>query len=260
MIRNVYTAYFSPTGTSRKGIEAIAGVFGDAATALDLTRFDAVPEKMEFDEEDLVIFGAPVYGGRLYQGSCSRFHKLKGNKTPCIITVTYGNRAYEDALVELHDLVKEQGFLPIAAAALVGQHTYGTIQVGRPNEQDKEEDRSFACQVKEKLDREDFSEVSVPGNHPYRDGMQGGQGGKRFRPLTAKDLCIECGICAEVCPEGAIQSDDYSLIDHEKCISCFCCIRRCPAKAKNIDTEEYCSFTETFNTMLSVRKENEYFL
>ncbi len=45
----------------------------------------------------------------------------------------------DDALLEMYDLVKENGFLPFAAAALVAQHTFGDIQRGRPNEKDLKE-------------------------------------------------------------------------------------------------------------------------
>ena len=137
--------YFSPTDTSRKGAEAIAKALGDGEfLSIDVTRFDAEPERTEFGPEDAVVFGAPVYGGRLYRGCRERFRRFRGNGTPCIVTVTYGNRDYDDALLELFDLAREQGFVPAAAAALVGQHTYGSIQVGRPDASDLAQDREFA--------------------------------------------------------------------------------------------------------------------
>ena len=111
--------YFSPTDTSRKGAEAIAKALGDGEfLSIDVTRFDAEPERTEFGPEDAVVFGAPVYGGRLYRGCRERFRRFRGNGTPCIVTVTYGNRDYDDALLELFDLAREQGFVPAAAAAL----------------------------------------------------------------------------------------------------------------------------------------------
>lgn len=70
---------------------------------------------------------------------------LRGADTPCIVTVTYGNRDFDDALLELAEFVRERGFLPIAGAALVGEHTYGSIQPGRPLPDDLREDRAFAA-------------------------------------------------------------------------------------------------------------------
>jgi len=220
-----------------------------------MTIWNRQPDKTEFDENDLVVFGAPVYSGRIYQGAAERFSRLQGRNTPCIITVTYGNRDYDDALLELYDLVSEQGFLPFAAAALIGQHTYGEIEVGRPGEADLREDVDFAQKASEKLAAEGTSLVCVPGNRPYRKGGNGGN----FCPQTSSD-CVSCGLCAQLCPEGAINNENYGSIDTAKCIACFRCIRNCPVKAKNMDTDEYKVFAEMFTAKLSQPRRNEYFI
>lgn len=252
---NVYAAYFSATDTSRKGAIAIAGALDSSINELDMTIWNLQPGKTEFDENDLVVFGAPVYSGRIYQAAFDRFSRLRGRNTPCIITVTYGNRDYDDALLELYDLVSDHGFLPFAAAALIGQHTYGDIQVGRPTEADLREDTDFAQTVSEKLAAEGPAPMNVPGNRPYRQGGYGGH----FRPLTSSD-CTSCGLCAQMCPEGAISYSNYDIIDNAKCIACFRCIRNCPVKAKNMDTDEYSAFAEKFTAKLSQPRRNEYFI
>lgn len=249
--------YFSPTYTSKKGTEAIAGTLGGGEVQVfDVTLPDACTEGKTFGERDLVVFGAPVYGGRLYRGCKERFRRFRGTGTPCVITVTYGNRHYDDALIELFDLVKELGFRPAAAAALIGQHTYGQIQVGRPDEKDLAEDREFAKRAAENLKAGVFLE-SVPGNRPYVKGEEGGKGGN-FRPLT-DDTCTGCGLCARECPEGAI-GPDFKTIDPEKCIACFRCIRICPVQAKNMKVPAYEEFAEGFSRKLSEPRKNEYFL
>lgn len=250
--------YFSPTFTSKKGAVAIGKALADdgCITEIDVTRYDRVIEKTQFDRKDLVVFGAAVYGGRLYRGCKERFRKFSGNQTPCVITVTYGNRHYDDALLELFDLVKEQGFVPVAGAALIGQHTYGEIQVGRPDEDDLKEDREFAAKVKEKLVLGEILET-VPGNRPYIKGEEGGKGGN-FRPLTA-ETCMSCGLCVKECPEGAI-AEDCRTIDGNRCIACFRCIRICPVQAKNMNVAPYLEFAEMFTKKLSEPRKNEYFL
>ena len=247
----VTAVYFSPTDTSRRGVCAMAEELGGDYSELNLTNgaCDA-----NFGEKELVIFGAPVYGGRLYTGSVERMAGLKGNGTPCIVTVTYGNRHYDDALAELYDWAKDHGFVPVAAAALIGQHTYGSIQVGRPNADDMAEDKAFAAKVAAKLDAGDFSSPAVPGNRPYKEGGAGG----KFRPLT-DDTCVNCGLCTAECPMQAIGADNRT-IDNDKCIACFRCIRRCPVGAKNMNVPAYNDFAAMFSEKLKEARSNEYFI
>lgn len=251
-MNNLVTAiYFSPTDTSRKGVCAIAKTLEETYNELDLTCRGV---KKEFDSNDVVVFGAPVYGGRLFKGFVDRLTEIRGNKTPCVVTVTYGNRDFDDALLEFCNLVTAQGFVPVAAAALIGQHTYGSIQVGRPNKDDLAEDAAFAEKVAEKLKSGDYSIPSVPGNRPYKEGGNGG----KFFPLTG-DACIDCGLCTLECPMQAIEADNRT-VNTERCISCFRCIRRCPVGAKHMDVPAYNEFAAMFTEKLKDAKSNSYFI
>ena len=250
MEKKVALVYFSPTGNTRKTLEAMAEAIGGRTETVDLT----VPRKgpaCQLGPEDFAIFGAPVYAGRIPAVSRERFLTVRGDHTPCIVAVTYGNRDFDDALLELADLAAAQGFEVKGAAAVVGRHTYGEIQTDRPDADDLEQDRAFARKVLEKP--EDAPAAEIPGNRPYKEGGAGGS----FRPLTS-DACVKCGRCVKECPVQAIGEDCATISD--SCISCFRCIRQCPAHAKNMDTEEYRAFADMFTERLKARRENQYFI
>lgn len=250
--------YFSPTGTSRTSVLTILEPLakGQEIEELDLTAYrDNYPETV-FTKEDFVVFGAPVYGGRIPAVSRPRFDSVKGDKTPCIVTVTYGNRDYDDALLELCELVTANGFVVQGAAALIGQHTYGEIQVGRPNKGDAQENLEFAQRFMEQrahCDMHTPPALSIKGDHPYKNGGHGGS----FTPQPTGD-CNQCQICAQECPVNAI--DDKSIANGDTCISCFRCIHVCPLDARQMQDPAYTAFAAEFTERLKYPRKNEYFI
>ena len=253
-IDRTYAIYFSPTYTSKKSAVSIArGLEGDLSE-IDLTLKDSIPE-IVFSRHDIVVFGFPVYAGRILPEALDRLNSFHGNHTPCVITVTYGNRHYDDALLELFNNIKERGFIPIAGAALVGEHTYGHIQVGRPNRDDLYRDELFGSLVRLKIKDDNFSFVSIPGKYPYKERVTG----RGYHPDT-NELCNQCGICAKECSVNAISKVDCRTVD-DNCIACFRCIRICPQHAKNMDkNKKYQEFAKAFSVKLANPRENEYFI
>jgi len=216
---------------------------------LDLTLPSNKEIVREFGPDDMVIIGMPVYAGRIPMVAAPRLAGIRGTQTPCILVATYGNRHYDDALVEMEDFAKSHGFVVKGAAALVGRHTYGEIQVNRPDEDDLKADAEFAKQAA----AGDGIKAVIPGNRPYKDAIPGGS----FKPLTA-ETCVGCGVCKRGCPVAAI-GDDFQ-VNPEICISCFRCIRNCPVHAKNMDIDVYHAFADGFSAKLAERRENEFFL
>lgn len=248
MFRKVNAVYFSPTGNSKKTAITMAEAIGEEVETIDVT---VMPSYAEFGEDDFVVFAAPVYAGRIPNVAKERFEMFRGSNTPCIIIATYGNREFDDALLEMADMFSGRGFVIKGAAGLIGRHTYGEIQVDRPNEEDLVQCRTFAVQAV--ANDKAWPEFEIPGNRPYRDGMTKGS----HHP-TVNESCIKCGLCVRACPVGAIDEDCETVSD--LCISCFRCIRNCPVGGKEIITEAYLKFAADFTEKLKERKENKFFL
>ena len=165
----------------------------------------------------------------------------------------YGNRAYDDTLVEMEDLAKECGFQVIAAVAAVAEHSIAhQYAAGRPDEMDTEKLHVFGEQILQKIQRGERSlKERIPGNHPYREAGGGG-----MIPWPS-DSCVKCGICAAKCPVHAIDPGDSAAIQEEKCISCMGCTAVCPHGARVLHPNALAVVSEKLKEVCSVRKECE---
>ena len=120
-VKQVKLIYFSPTGTTQKVLEIIAdGIAVEDVEHIDLTLSGGDQQTIPTFSDELVIIGAPVYGGRLPVDVINRFKQLKVSNTLAVLIVVYGNREFEDALLELKNLSIELGFSPVAGGAFVG--------------------------------------------------------------------------------------------------------------------------------------------
>lgn len=241
--------YFSATDNTKVSVHEMAAAIAQQETAvIDVTSGNEPVVTKAFAADDMVVVGMPVYGGRCPKIGMERLAGITGSNTPCIVVVTYGNRDYDDALLELCDFMKGRGFLVKGAAALIGKHTFGEIQVTRPDKEDLEACRAFAI----KAIHNENAEVAVKGNYPYKDGGNGA----KFRPSTT-EACVQCGLCVKQCSAHAIDADCKTIND--TCVSCFRCIKVCPMGAKQMISEAYDEFAAGFTARLSKRLENEFF-
>ena len=155
-------AHFSPTGGTKKVADAIAAGFNTPIEEMDLTKSDA---SVTLGEHDALMAVLPVYAGRVPQISLERLAALKGNRQKAVAVVVYGNREYEDALLETKDALEANGFQVIAAAAFIAEHSIvRSIANRRPDAEDAAICHQFATDVMTKAD--DAAPVQVPGNSP----------------------------------------------------------------------------------------------
>ena len=215
-------AHFSPTGGTKKVADAIAAGFNTTVVEMDLTKENSA---IALGEHDALMAVLPVYAGRVPQISLERLSALNGNGQKAVAVVVYGNREYEDALLELKDALEANGFHVIAAAAFIAEHSIvRSIAACRPDAEDEALCHQFAVDVMAKAD--DAAPVQVPGNSPYKELKP-----SAFHP-AANEICVKCGACAEQCPMGAIPLDDPSQTNNDLCINCMRCVQVCPVSSR----------------------------
>ena len=261
-IESIGLIYFSPTGTTHKIVSHIARGMGAASISdLDLTIEEETTPNLQMD---MAIIGAPVYAGRIPHVTIQRLEKIKVNGVPAVVVVLYGNRAYEDALLELINQSRSCGFHPIAAGAFIGEHSFATktypIAVGRPDQDDLTLAEKFGVNVAQKLASEDLSPakyaLSVPGTHPYKKRPPA----HAQSPITQADLCTLCGTCAMVCPTQVIKVADTVTTDQSECIACCACIKNCPTGARIFTAASINNKAQWLHENYSERKSPEVFI
>ncbi|MBW2660283.1 MAG: 4Fe-4S binding protein [Deltaproteobacteria bacterium] len=262
-IRRIWGVTFSPTQTSKKIVNAINSAFPDAEhDSLDLT-YPGNIRKKAFDSDDLVVIGVPVYAGRVSPLAVQRLSTIKGNSTPAILVVLYGNREYEDALIELRDLAVAASFIPVAASAFIGEHSFSSPQApiapGRPDDSDLALAASFGRKIFQRISQlQDFSKLSslgVPGNIPYKEGMES----PPVTPKVDQAACTLCGMCISTCPGEAITIENNLVMDVEHCIFCCACIKTCPEDAVSIDAPPLLEKKQWLHKNCARRKEPELY-
>lgn len=264
-IQSLKLAYFSPTGTTKAVVHGISrGIPQYPTEVVDITRPDERGKPLHTAENELLIIAVPVYMGRVPALLAEWFTSVKARKTPVVCVVVYGNRAYENALLELKDMMKESGCKPIACAAYIGEHSFSSPELptaaDRPDSGDLRHAEAFGQKIGDKLRSvssvNQLSDVEIPGSYPY--GGVTALWSVDF--IDVSDACANCGTCAEVCPVGAVSLENAALIDTEKCITCCACVKNCPQHARSMKAGPVRDAAVRLNTLYGDRKEPELFL
>ncbi len=253
---NIVQIVFSPTGGTQRVADIITESWGKPVRKIDLT--DTGLKTTCLEKEDVAVIAVPSFGGRVPALAAQRLAEVHGDQARCVIVCVYGNRAYEDTLIELKDMAEQCGFRVIAAISAVAEHSImHEYAAGRPDGQDQDELRSFADKIMAKLNRggaDSASVPEVPGNRPYKKA-----GGAGLVP-KADGKCSGCGLCAESCPAQAISRENLKVTDAKKCISCMRCVARCPQSARKVNGAMVSIAALAIKKACSVRKSNELYI
>lgn len=256
MSDNVNVLHFSPSGTTKSVADILSNRLGGSrVTEYDILRRPQ-KENIVFGAKELSLFVLPVYAGRIPSICADMLTKFEGRNTPAVAVVIYGNREYDDALIELADMLKANGFVVIAAAAFIAQHSvFPAVASGRPDSEDEEAISDFADKCREAFKNFTGNElISVKGNSSYCEPSA-----IPLKP-SGDSKCNACGACVKICPTGAIEADEPQKTNEALCISCTACIAACPQKARNFHNPMYAAAGKAFAEAHALRKEPEIFL
>lgn len=272
-IRRVWAVYYSATGRTAQAVETISKALADSLAVPWQKDVFTTPEQRKnirhYAKEELVVFGMPVYAGRLPNKLLPFVQEgFFGQGTQAVPVVTFGNRSFDDALIELCHTLEANGFHAVAAAAIVAQHAFASsLAAGRPDEMDKQRMVAFAHALAQKLGNgvKQPKPLVVPGHWPvgpYYTPL--GLDGKpaiflKAKPKTEELRCTHCGLCVKVCPMGAVSRQDPAVIEGV-CIKCQACVVQCPQQAKYFEDEAFLSHKAQLEKTQARRKEAGFFL
>ena len=247
---NTIEIIFSPTGGTEKVAHMIGGAWNETTVKIDLSDPKMDFSRCEIQKDDRVLIAMPSFGGRAPAVAIERLKRIAGNDARCTLVCVYGNRAYEDTLVEMEDAAKACGFRVVAAIAAVAQHSIiPQYAADRPDASDEKQLIQFARQIADRTE----AVSCIPGNRPYKKAGGGG-----LVPKPSRD-CVKCGVCAKNCPVQAIDPATLAA-DPRKCISCMRCVKQCSHDAKKVNGAMVSIAALAIKKACSIRKDNELIL
>lgn len=247
-LKRVITAFFSPTGGTKKVAMALQEGFLDGIPHLEpevqsyncLTIVQRKQKLPTFNEHDLLVFCYPVFKGRLPL-PLQTWDELKGNGAHAVVVSVYGNRAIDDAGREAMAMLQDHGFKIVGHVEALAEHSLErSIGAGRPNAEDKAKLRQIAQDLLKVYAASAENNTEVPllsfdRTTPLKP-MGPGLGVPEPQDPTK---CEKCGRCANICPMGIIDPITQRVApeNYDKCIACLACTQACRQSLRDFNPE-----------------------
>lgn len=249
----LYAFYFSPTGGVKNILDIFLSEWNCDKTLIGLSD-KADLSDITFNKDDICVFAVPSFSGRVPQFIIPIISGMDGAGAKTILVTGFGNRAFDDTLLELFNTLTESNFLCFAAMAAVTRHSvlprYGK---GRPDSKDITQIKEFSEKCRNAVNQE-VNSITVSGNFPYRKYQS-----VPINPKVGKS-CNGCGLCAKECPVNAIDPQRLNKTDKNKCISCLRCVAQCPSHARYINKFILKIAEIGMKKLCADRKENSFFI
>ena len=273
-IQRIKAVFFSPCGSTGQIVRRMAAWLSEElavpAEIHSYTRPQDRQQPFALAPGDLLVWGTPVYAGRI-PNMLLPFVKqgVTASNNPAIPVVVFGNRSYDNALAELSAVLKKQGCIPVAGAAVAAAHVFTeALASGRPDQADLKTLKAFCAAAAKKLKSGlPYCEPQIPGDPEpqayYTPKKADGTPAVFLKAKPAADpaRCTACGICQDLCPMGSIRQQPGAAPEFAGiCIKCHACIHGCPHSAIALKDEAFLSHVRMLEEHFTRRKEPEYFL
>lgn len=224
--------YFSGTGNSRFAALKLASLLDDRAVDIADVLRDGLPEDISGEMTGFVF---PVFYSGLPEmvkrfASMPEVRKSLGTYIYCVITVGADAAAADKMLAKALDrrVDYSNSIIMPDNYVILYDPCVKERAIKKLNRADKRLEELAADIAKHKTRQSSgikpalMTAVMYPFYNPFRIT-------KKFH---ADESCTGCGLCARVCPDGAIEMRDGKPVwVKAKCQHCTACINRCPAKA-----------------------------
>lgn len=232
--------YYSSTGNTELACRYIAN--HSKGITFDLFNI-AKDNSPSLESYDVIGFAAPTdFWGPPYlvQRFIDQIPDQKGK--PAFVMNTYGLFSGKTLSI-LQEWVSAKGFKVVAGHSLQMPENYpplvvrGIRSINAPKKKAINRFSNFVLELNRLLKSGQIEELAEAR---LKRGFMGSV--LKAQPRTkAKDdmgnkyidesLCVECGICKNVCPNGAIELKPKPVFNMEKCYGCWSCYNHCPNQA-----------------------------